>query len=496
MKRSCVVEKTDNNYNIIALLDENNRIIRLDLESPDDVRVGDIYVCRVKNVVKNINSAFVDFADGLKGYLPLKEQVRSSSLLSRKVKNVFDPVHKDPVAASKADQLPETGVKVVNEDLLLLQVSKEAHGLKAYFMTSELSISGRCLVIVKKHAPGFCAGISKKIRDREKREHLRELLSGWKLSLSDDKRADNGLHGSRPVSESVPDTPASENIPDNSIYGQVCAPFAFSFIIRTEAENASDEEITSEAARLYAEMREVLKKAQHASDGSLVYRGEGQVENYLKSYGQEMNLISNDSELLHELAARYYRTGICKYKRTDIIYDELSYDNADINDIGYEGSDLPANFHIWDSGTDGNIDAVYRISHTVEEALSRKVWLKSGGFLYIDQTEAMVVIDVNTGKAIKGKKPSEETFYRINLEAVSEIAYQLQLRNLSGIIVIDFIDMDPGHEEAVLIALKDAVKNDTEKCTVVDITGLGLVEMTRQKERMSFSESWRQKNNI
>ena len=122
------------------------------------------------------------------------------------------------------------------------------------------------------------------------------------------------------------------------------------------------------------------------------------------------------------------------------------------------------------------------------EALQRKVWLKSGGYLVIEPTEAMTVIDVNSGK-YTGKKTLKETILKINLEAAAEIAHQLRLRNLSGIIVADFIDMSRQEDKQLLMETFTALcRKDPVKTTVVDMTALGLVEVTRKKIRKSFRE--------
>lgn len=119
----------------------------------------------------------------------------------------------------------------------------------------------------------------------------------------------------------------------------------------------------------------------------------------------------------------------------------------------------------------------------IERALSNRVFLRSGGSLNIDQTEALVSIDVNTGKFV-GRKTLEETILRTNLEAVKEIAYQLRLRNCGGIIIIDFIDMErEEHRDQVYQALLEALKKDRSKTNVMPISGLGLVEMTRKRTR-------------
>ena len=129
----------------------------------------------------------------------------------------------------------------------------------------------------------------------------------------------------------------------------------------------------------------------------------------------------------------------------------------------------------------------YGIDLEIERGLSNKVYLRSGGSLNIDQTEALVSIDVNTGKYV-GRKSLEETVVKTNLEAVKEIAYQLRLRNCGGIIIIDFIDMEEQeHRKQVYTALLDALKEDRAKTSTLPISGFGLVEMTRKRTRDTLS---------
>ena len=129
----------------------------------------------------------------------------------------------------------------------------------------------------------------------------------------------------------------------------------------------------------------------------------------------------------------------------------------------------------------------YQIEAKINKALARKVWLKCGGYLVVDQTEALTVIDVNTGKFI-GNNSLEDTVLRTNVEAAKEIAKQLRLRDIGGIIIIDFIDMHQHeHQQMVLDVLKAYLKKDRTKTTVVGMTGLGLIEMTRKKVRQVLS---------
>ncbi len=128
----------------------------------------------------------------------------------------------------------------------------------------------------------------------------------------------------------------------------------------------------------------------------------------------------------------------------------------------------------------------YNVETGISRALSRKVWLNCGGYMIIDRTEALTVVDVNTGKYV-GKNSLEKTVLKTNLEAADEIALQLRLRDISGIIIIDFIDMDKrDHQKKVIEKLKNALKKDRTKTMVVGMTGLGLIEMTRKKVRQEL----------
>jgi len=130
----------------------------------------------------------------------------------------------------------------------------------------------------------------------------------------------------------------------------------------------------------------------------------------------------------------------------------------------------------------------YKLEREIEKALRQKVWLRSGGYIIIQGTEALTVVDVNTGK-FTGKKSQSETIFKTNMEAAVEVARQLRLRDIGGIIVIDFIDMDEDeHKAKVSLALEEAIKKDKAKTNILDFTELGLVEMTRKRVKQSLEK--------
>lgn len=132
----------------------------------------------------------------------------------------------------------------------------------------------------------------------------------------------------------------------------------------------------------------------------------------------------------------------------------------------------------------------FNVEREIEKTLRRKIWLPSGGYLFFDKTEAMYTIDVNSGRSSGGKTDVEESLVRINLEAAEEIARQLRLRNIGGLIICDFIDMRlRKNQRRVLDRLKDCMKDDSAKCTILGMSEFGLVEMTRQRHRGSLIQT-------
>ncbi|MCD8379742.1 MAG: ribonuclease E/G [Lachnospiraceae bacterium] len=172
----------------------------------------------------------------------------------------------------------------------------------------------------------------------------------------------------------------------------------------------------------------------------------------------------------------------------------------DLNACGFQVNEyVTDSYHLYTSMQDDHIfyyqdeqvslPVLYNISARIEEALRAKVWLKSGGYLCIEQTEAMTVVDVNTGKATRGKN-AEKLFFETNMEAALEVLRQLRLRNITGVVVIDFINMaDKSHEESILKAMKAQAVYDYQKVHIYEFTRLGLLELTREKRGKSLQES-------
>ncbi|MDE7340105.1 MAG: ribonuclease E/G [Lachnospiraceae bacterium] len=232
----------------------------------------------------------------------------------------------------------------------------------------------------------------------------------------------------------------------------------FSMVIRTNADGLEDVSVvTAEAQSLADRMAHILEIGDKRLCFSCLHRGEPEYLSFVKNcYQFEYDEIVTDRKEIYETLLADGR-----FSPDDIRY--------------YEDSMLP-------------LYKLYSIETKISELLSRRVWLKSGAYLVIEQTEALVAIDVNTGKYEAGKK-KEETYLKINLEAAKAIADALRARNLSGMILVDFINMQKKEHDARLMeAMKTFLAKDSVPAYVVDITGLGLMEITRKKKNKSFAE--------
>jgi ribonuclease G len=232
------------------------------------------------------------------------------------------------------------------------------------------------------------------------------------------------------------------------------------FIIRTLAESASDEDIANDMVfqqRLWGHVSSAMKDATPAS-------------------------------LIHEDVPLSLRT------MRDLVHDDLEKIRIDSRESFEKAREFAKDFmpELIDKleyyPGEQPLFGLYSIEQEIESAMHRKVMLKSGGDIIIDQTEAMTTIDVNTGSYV-GRRNHEETLFKTNLEAAIEIAHQLRLRNLGGIIIVDFIDMQSSkHKKQVLAALSTSIAKDRVKINVTDISPLGLVEITRKRTRESLEQ--------
>ncbi|MCH2412546.1 MAG: Rne/Rng family ribonuclease, partial [Acidimicrobiales bacterium] len=309
---------------------------------------------------------------------------------------------------------------------ILSQVTKNPIAHKGARLTQEVSLPGRFVVLVPNNST---YGISKRLPEDE-RKRLRTILDKVK-------------------------------------------PTQHGLIVRTAAEDITAEELERDVNRLVQQWTDIEALEKKSSAPSLLYREPEAVfrfirEEFTKDY---RGVLIDDRELYEKVLV--YVQGV-----NPALADRVQfYDYQNSGDKHGGGEALP-------------LFERHHVHEQLRKAVDRKVWLPSGGSLIIEHTEALTVIDVNTGKNV-GKKSLEETVFRNNLEAAEETARQLRLRDIGGIIVIDFVDMEVRkNREAVATTLRDALARDKTRTQVFDISDLGLVEMTRKRIGEGLLESF------
>jgi ribonuclease G len=235
-------------------------------------------------------------------------------------------------------------------------------------------------------------------------------------------------------------------------------PKNYGFIIRTASEGCTEEELKKDVEYLMLLWDSIQKKKEKINAPNLLY---SDLDLMLRSV---RDLLSHEIEkLIIDLKDEYKKV---------VDFVNTFFPKLESKIELYEGPEP-----IFDA---------YGIELEIPKALGKRVWLKSGGYIIIDQTEALTSIDVNTGKFV-GKASLEDTIFKTNIEAVKEIAYQIRLRNLGGIIIIDFIDMEKEENRKKLFSVfQEAMCKDRAKCTILEVSELGLIQMTRKRVRESL----------
>ena len=232
------------------------------------------------------------------------------------------------------------------------------------------------------------------------------------------------------------------------------------FIVRTVAENASREDLEADMEFLLHLWGEIKDRATKAAVPSIVYEDLDITQRAVRDlFTSDIQRVVVDDRTTFEKACNFVETFVPQLR----------------NRVAYYENEVPL------------LDA-YGVEVEISRALEKKVWLRSGGYIIIETTEALTVVDVNTGRYV-GRKDLEETIFKTNMEAAKEIAYQLRLRNIGGIIIIDFIDMEQeSHREEVFNVLQEAVKKDKSRSNILKVSEFGLVQMTRKRDRENLSQ--------
>lgn len=370
---------TQLNNKVISWLDVNSKMEMLSVSDCVSDIIGNIYVGKVKHVLKNLDACFVEFCPDTLGFL------------------------------SYNDVLPDT--RIVEGADIAVQIIKEASKNKEAVLSMKLSIAGAYSVV---EIGDGSLSISKKITG-DKRSELKAVFEGKKF--------------------------------ENNV------------IVRTNACNLEDvSALENEIDYLNGQLSDIRKKAITRTPKSLIYKAEPEYVRFLKGIPEEM-----------------YERVITD--REDIAADISMYSPVIYNDT-YPFTKL------------------YSLETKLDEVLSRQVWLKSGGNIVIDYTEAMCVIDVNSAKNI-AKKDREVNVLKTNIEAAEEIMRQLRLRNISGMILVDFINMaDEENQKKLVTCIKENTAKDNTRCDFVDFTKLGLAEIVRRKMKPPVYEMLKREDYI
>lgn len=414
MKSELVVDVQPTEVSIALL--EDSRLVSLQKEARNiSYAVGDIYLAKVKKLMPGLNAAFVNVGyekDAFLHYLDLGSQFSSYSSF---VKQLLDDRKKLP-QVSKMKPLPDIDKHgtIANTltpgQELLVQIVKEPISSKGPRLTTEISFTGRYMVLIPFSDK---ISISQKIKTTEEKLRLRQLIESIK-------------------------------------------PKNFGVIVRTSAEGKRVAELNHELKTLLKCWEDALAKAQKSEAPALVFEEESRIVSVLRDIFSPTfeNIFVNDKEVMAQIE-----------KYVDLIAPE----RREI--VKYHGGDTP----IFD---------LFNITKQIKSSFGKTVSFKSGAYIIIEHTEALHVIDVNSGNRSKATNDQESNALEVNMRAADEIARQLRLRDMGGIIVIDFIDMNTAdHRQKLYDHMREVMANDRARHNILPLSKFGLMQITRQRVR-------------
>ena len=416
----------------IAVMEDRTLVEHYVTRDEDTTFVGNIYMGRVQNVLPGMEAAFVDIGKGRNGVLYAGEVL-------------YDEQDLEEESDQRIEKALKPGQKV------LVQVTKDPMGTKGPRLTMHLSLAGRYVVL----APNSqLFGISRKLTDQE-RERLRAIVKSVR-------------------------------------------PEGHGIIVRTAAEGATEEQITADVARLVERWERVDAAAATAKPLAAVYEEPKLVVKVIRDiFGTDFVRCIVDDEALYSQVRDYLE------EIAPDLADRLELYGAPTEDERARAAGAPSPEDAEAAGGSAPAPAERRrdlpplfdafdVMTQLRKGLQRKVWLPSGGYLIVEATEAMKVIDVNTGRYTGDSDESlEEVVLKTNLEAADEIVRQLRLRDMGGMIIIDFIDMLlKSNQDQVVRRLKRELLRDRTKTRVSEVSRLGLVQMTRKNVSQGLIESF------
>jgi ribonuclease G len=435
MKKEIIINGAANETRIA--ITEDGRLAELFVENPHKERmIGDIYLGRVAKVMPGIKAAFIDLGLGQDGFLHFSDigsrfEEYQTMLGDEEEEEEEEKVALEETAGATAPTLPverpPRRTPAQNRP-----PAKEIHLEK-----------GQEIIVQITKEPVGKKGVRVTSEVSLAGRYLVLLPFDGKVGISKKINAFKEKRRLRRIAQAL-------------------LPEGFGVIIRTVAEGKEEEALKTDLQDLIDTWREIEKAAKNEKPPALLYKDMATTSSVIRDlFSNDVARVVVDSKKLHKEIRSYI-----KYTSPQLIDKiELHRDRAPIFDV-------------------------YGIEKELETSLSRKVWLKSGGYIIIEQTEAMVVIDVNSGR-YAAKREQEQNSLRTDLEAAREVCRQLRLRDIGGIIVCDFIDLeDEKNKRKVYEELKKEFRRDRAKVTVLPMTEFGLVQITRQRVRQNILHSF------
>ncbi len=414
MKSELVVDVQQKEISIALL--EDSRLVSLQKESRNIAyAVGDLYLAKVKKIMPGLNAAFLDVGyekDAFLHYLDLGPQFNSYNAFLQEAMN--DKKKVPSISKFKPEpDIPKQGTiqNVLQPGQhLLVQIAKEPISSKGPRLTTEISFTGRFMVLMPF---GDNISISQKIKSTEEKIRLRQLIGSIK-------------------------------------------PKGFSVIVRTSAENKRVAELNHEMRTLVKCWEDSIAKMQRSQPPMLIYEEDSRAVSVIRDIFSPNfeNIYVNEEETFSQIQ-NYVAL--------------ISPENKDI--VKLYGKDVP----IFDN---------FNITRQIKSSFGKTVSFKSGAYIIIEHTEALHVIDVNSGNRSKASPDQESNALDVNLKAADEIARQLRLRDMGGIIVIDFIDMNKAeHRQTLFDHMREVMSNDRARHNILPLSKFGLMQITRQRVR-------------
>ncbi|MBN1929020.1 MAG: ribonuclease E/G [Chlorobiaceae bacterium] len=454
VKKQLLMNKTGDEIQV-ALVEEG-RLAELIIERPESMRsIGDIYLGRVHKVVEGLKAAFVDIGQKSDGFLHFSDVGTTSEDYRALVEDDDDEEN----GGDEGDEEDEEGEAVAEAPAPSREAARPGGQQKSEPKPSTPSDAAE-------RRQSYTQMIAQKLKPNDSIlvQVIKEPIGTKGSRLTSDITIAGRFMVLLPFGGGQ--IAVSRRVVSRKERGRLkklvrsMLPEGFGAIIRTVAEDQEETLLKQDLEKLLSKWKQIEEKLQNAQPPQLIFKEDTIISSVLRD-----SLTTDVTEIV---------------ANSNSIYTET------LNYIQWAAPDMVKNVSLYE----GKLPLFegYGIAKDVESIFSRKVWLKSGGYIIIEHTEAMVVVDVNSGR-YAAKREQEENSLKTNLEAAREIVRQLRLRDIGGIIVVDFIDMiDPKNSKKVYDAMKTELRNDRAKSNILPLSDFGIMQITRERIRPSLMQ--------